>query len=58
MQQRRRFKQTISLQDRLKAFAEEARERAGELPPSAERDDLEERARRAETAARLIAWAN
>jgi hypothetical protein len=33
MMKRRRFKQSISFQDRLTAFAEDAREEAEELPP-------------------------
>lgn len=54
---RRRFRQTTSLQERLSAFAQDIREEASELPPSRKRDDLLERARRAETAARIDEWA-
>jgi hypothetical protein len=48
--QRRRFKQTISLQDRLAAFADEMREKASKAAPGPERDNLNKRARHAETA--------
>jgi len=54
----RRFKQTISLRDRLTSFATEVREKASRLPPGAEREALVKKASRAETAADLDAWAN
>ena len=37
---RRRFKQQLSLQDRLASFAKTARELAALLPPGAEKDEL------------------
>lgn len=55
---RRRFKQIVSLQDRLASFAEQARAKAAELPPGAEREDLLKRASRADTASKLDRWAN
>jgi hypothetical protein len=55
---RRRFKQTTSLQARLAAFAEEARERASRLPHGSERYDLLKKARQADITARLVAWIN
>ena len=58
MQQRRRFKQTVSLQDRISSFAETARKVAALLPPGAERDVLLRKARQADTAANLTDWAN
>jgi hypothetical protein len=58
MKARRRFKQITSFQDRLGAFALDAREEAERLPPCAERDDLLRKARQADTAANLDAWAN
>lgn len=58
MRKRRRSKQTQSLQDRLASFAEEAREKAAVMPPCAERDDLLQRARRADAASHLDAWIN
>ncbi len=55
---RRRFKHTTSLQERLAAFAEEARRKAVHLPAGRERFDLLKKARQADTAARLEAWIN
>src|SRR5580704_17184845 len=40
MQHRRRFKQNITLKDRLTAWADEVRERAKKLPPGPERNAL------------------
>jgi hypothetical protein len=51
----RRSKQTISLKDRLTAFANEAREKA---LPGIEKDDLLRKARQADTASHLDDWAN
>jgi len=56
--QRRRFKQTKSLQDRLRTFAEDVRTQAAELPPGADKDDLLRKARQADTASRLDEWVN
>jgi hypothetical protein len=56
--QRRRFKQTVSLKDRLASFAEEIREKASRLRPGPERDDLLKRASRADTASHIDEWAN
>ncbi|MET4218684.1 hypothetical protein ABIB00_003902 [Bradyrhizobium sp. LB14.3] len=53
MQNRRRFKQTVSLAERLFAFAEEARERASCLPPGPAREELMKKVRQAEMALRL-----
>ena len=58
MLERRRFKQTTPLKDRLTAFAEEARQKATELPPGPERDEMLKKARRADTASHLDAWVN
>ena len=58
MQQRRRFKQQTSLQDRLASFAKLTREKASLLRPGAERDELLRKARRADTAAHLDEWVN
>jgi hypothetical protein len=57
MQQRRRFKHTLSLKDRLASFAKEANEKASKLPPGPERESLLKKARQAETAARVDEWA-
>jgi hypothetical protein len=58
MQRRRRFKQILSLQDRLNAWANKVRQRAKELPPGPERDGLLKKARQADTASHLEDWAN
>jgi hypothetical protein len=58
MQRRSRFKQTISLKERLASFAKEAREKASELRPGPEQDALLKKARQADTASHLDEWAN
>jgi hypothetical protein len=58
MQHRRRFKQQLSLQDRLSAFAKGVREEAEVLPPGPEREALLKKARQADTASHLQDWAN
>jgi hypothetical protein len=58
MQQRRRFKQTLSLQDRLASYAKSAREVAALLPPGAEKDELLRKASQADTAVELNEWAS
>ncbi len=58
MQTRRRFKQALSLQDRLTAFAADVRNQASALPPGPKKDDLLRRARIAETTAHLDDWVN
>lgn len=56
--QRRRFKQTTSLRDRLTTFAKEVRDKAAALRPGPERDALLKKASQADTAAHLDDWAN
>lgn len=58
MTERRRFKQTQSFQERLRAFAEDARDQATGMRPGAERDELLRKARQAETASHLNEWAS
>ena len=58
MPTRRRFKQSVPLEERLRLQAEADRERAKVLPPCAEREELLMRARRAETASHLTEWLN
>ena len=58
MRQRRRLKQTESLQNRLRAFAEDVRAEASGMRPGPERDELLLKARQAETASHLDAWAS
>jgi hypothetical protein len=53
MMQRRRFKQLLSLQDRLASFAKAARELAAHLPPGAEKVELLRKAERADAMAGL-----
>jgi hypothetical protein len=53
MQKRRRFKQTISLNERLDAEADRLRREARSLPPSARRDDLIRKANQMRLAGRL-----
>ena len=58
MQTRYRFKQTMSLQDRLASFAKEMRDKASLMPPSPEKDDLLKKASRADMASHLDDWTN
>jgi hypothetical protein len=58
MQQRRRFKQQPSIQDRLASFATLKREQASLLRSGAERDELLRKARRADDATDLYEWGN
>jgi hypothetical protein len=50
---RRRFKQALTLRERLAVFAKAAREKAALLPPGAEKNELLGKARQADTAAHL-----
>ena len=54
--QRRRFKHMLSFPDRPTQEAERLRAEAETLPPGTERDDLERKARQAETAAHIAEW--
>lgn len=56
MQQRRRFKQTKTFFERCSEEAERLRKEAEKLPPGREREELEHKARQAETAARIEDW--
>lgn len=57
MQKRRRFKQQLTLQDRLAAWSKEVIEQAAKLPPGPERDALIKKARQADVAVHLDDWA-
>lgn len=57
MQKRRRFKQQLTLQDRLAAWSKDIMEQADRLPPGPEREALIKKARQAEVATRLDDWA-
>ncbi|MCP4615363.1 MAG: hypothetical protein GY844_02890 [Bradyrhizobium sp.] len=56
MEQRRRFKQTQSLEDRLSAEAKRLREEAKSLPSGTAREALLRKARQTETAADMSEW--
>ena len=54
--QRRRFKQTRSLEERLSEEAKRLRAEAKLLPPGVARDEMIRKARRAETASHMNEW--
>ncbi|WP_249169786.1 hypothetical protein [Bradyrhizobium liaoningense] len=54
--QRRRFKQTRSLEQRLAEEAERLRAEAKALPPGAKREHMLRRARQAETGSHMSEW--
>lgn len=54
---RRRFKQQLTLQDRLAAWSKEVMATAMALPAGAEREAMIKRARQADVAAHLDDWA-
>jgi hypothetical protein len=54
--QRRRFKNILSLPDRLTYEAERLRAEAEQLPPGIAQDTLLKKARQAETAAHIDDW--
>jgi hypothetical protein len=58
MQRRRRIKQTLSLNDRLKIFSDQLKAQASRLRPGPEQDALFKKARIAETASHIDEWAN
>ena len=56
MTEQRLSSQSISLKDKLCAFAKDAREKAARLPPGLERKDLLRKAWQAHTTADLDDW--
>ena len=56
MEQRRRFKQKLTFFERCSEEAERLRREAEKLPPGREREELENKARQAETAAHIEDW--
>jgi hypothetical protein len=56
MIERRRFKQTPALDQRLTEQAERLRKEARGTPPGVARDKLMQRARQAETASQMQEW--
>jgi hypothetical protein len=57
MQRRRRFKQFLSLRDRLKLFSDQLKADAAKLDPGPEQDALLKRAQQAEVASDIDDWA-
>jgi hypothetical protein len=53
---RRRFKQTLSLEERLSEEAKRLREEAKSLPPGPQQEALLRRARQAETGSHMSQW--
>ena len=58
MAERRRFKHTTSLEERLSEDTERLREQAKALPPGAALDQVLRRIRQNETAAHMTGWLN
>jgi hypothetical protein len=56
MQQRRRFKQNVSLENRLAEEAKRLREAAKLLPPGILRENILRKARQAETGSHMSEW--
>ena len=56
MSKRRRFKQTLSLEERLAEEARRLREEAESLPHGPVRDEALRRARQAETGSHMSEW--
>ena len=54
--ERRHFKQTVSLDQRLSVEAQRLRKEAWGTPPGIERNNLIRRARQAETASQMTEW--
>jgi hypothetical protein len=57
MQKRRRFKHSVSSQNRLALFAKDARNKAIRLPPCKERHQMLNKVRRADIASQMTEWA-
>jgi hypothetical protein len=57
MFKRRRFRQQVTLQDRLAAWSKKVEEQANKLPPGPEREALIKKARQADVANHLADWA-
>ena len=53
---RRRYKQVVSLEDRLIQQADNLRREAKEMPPGVRREELLRKAQQAETTARFGDW--
>jgi len=57
MFKRRRYKQQLTLQDRISAWMKQVQQQASKLPPGPERDALLKKARQADVANHLQDWA-
>jgi len=57
MAERQRFKQCLSLSDRLKIFSDQLKAEASRLRPSPEREALLQRARTVDNASNINEWA-
>jgi hypothetical protein len=57
MKKRRRFKQELTLQERLTAWTEEMKVQAAKLPPGPERDAIIKKVRQADVASHIDEWA-
>jgi hypothetical protein len=55
-QKRRRFKQQLSLRDRLSAWAKGVKEQTEQLPPGPQREAMLKKARQADTASDIEEW--
>ena len=56
MFKRRRFKQQLTLQDRVSAWSKQVEAQAAALPPGSEREALIKKARQAEISSHLEDW--
>ena len=58
MTERRRFKQTLSLQERLSAWVKGLQAESDKLPSTEKKAELLQKMRQADAAANMEAWAN
>jgi hypothetical protein len=58
MKKRQRFKQTLSMRERIELWAEKVRDQATRLPPGHHKEALLKKVRTAEAASHPDAWVN
>ena len=58
MKKRRRFKQTLSMRERIALWAGKVRDRAAFLPPGHQKETLLKKVRTGEAASHLDVWVN
>jgi hypothetical protein len=58
MKKRRRFKQTLSMRERIELWAGKVRDQAALLPPGLQKETLLKKVRTAEAASHLDVWVN